>query len=201
MKLRFSPLIAGMSGRAADAVAASWKGRSYVRKYVVPANPNTLAQQAVRDSFAALVPLWRSMGIALKAWLDRYGSGYTMSGFNVFLSKCRALEQTAALIKPVPDNPLCPAPVTFGFAAGGAGIITCTWTDNAPADYTHMVAFARKTDQNNFRAEVAALKGAGTLSLIGLPTPGNYDCYGAFYKVTGDGPFGTSFGKLNQACG
>lgn len=42
-------------------VYASWKGRSYARRYVIPANPNTTDQQEVRNTFAWLNNVWRMM--------------------------------------------------------------------------------------------------------------------------------------------
>ena len=57
MKVTLSPLVAGLSGTAADAVAAKWKGRQYVRKYTIPKNPRSALQVAVRKMFARM-PLW-----------------------------------------------------------------------------------------------------------------------------------------------
>jgi len=39
-------------------VAAEWRGVKYMRQYVIPANPNTTAQQVVRDIFRTLNSAW-----------------------------------------------------------------------------------------------------------------------------------------------
>lgn len=197
MKMTFSPLIAGLRGRAADAVASSWKGISYVRKYVIPANPNTAAQQLVRNSFAAMIPLWRSLYLPLKLWLDTYGIDYQMSGMNVFVSKCRALEQAAALLKPMPDNPLCPAPGTLAFVTGVgvSGDIDFTWVDNAPPGYDNYYAVARKAGTNLFQGMTSGLSNALAGTISGLDAAADYDCY-MWFANNAQAIMGTSDGDL-----
>ena len=200
MKLTFSPLIAGMRGRAADAVASSWKGIAYVRKYVIPANPNTAAQQLVRNSFASMIPLWRSLNALMKAWLDTYGIDYQMSGMNVFVSKCRALEQAAALLKPMPDHPLFPAPSTLAFAtgAGASGDIDATWVDNAPTDFNRIYFAYRKDGEDTFSKIDYQNADAEAHVSGGLTAGANYDCYAWYYNDTTD-VMGTSDGDLAVA--
>lgn len=48
------------SGKFAGVMVASiWKGRNYMRQYVIPTNPNTTAQQAQRALLAAAVAAWK----------------------------------------------------------------------------------------------------------------------------------------------
>jgi len=50
------------SGKFADTMVASiWKGRNYMRKYVIPTNPNTVAQQTHRAVFADAVAAWKDL--------------------------------------------------------------------------------------------------------------------------------------------
>lgn len=58
-----APLLSlGASGTIGKAITfASWKGIPYARTRVVPANPNTLAQQEVRGVFATLGEMWKRM--------------------------------------------------------------------------------------------------------------------------------------------
>jgi len=190
MKILFSPLIAGASGRAADAVAASWKGRSYVRKYVVPANPDTTAQGLVRDAFTHCVTLWRSLSATLKLFLDSYGSAYTMSGFNVYMSKNRAREQASSTLKPVPDNPLVCAPTAFAVAtgAGAAGTIDLSWTNDAISGYTKLAYIGRKSGTNIHVAEdLTTLASVGTKTVSGLTAGATYEFDGWYYRPAATG--------------
>jgi len=66
-----APLLSfGASGQIAKTqVYSTWKGRAYARRYVVPANPNTLDQQETRNTFKWLSNVWKYMPAqALDAW-------------------------------------------------------------------------------------------------------------------------------------
>jgi len=109
MKLIFSPLIAGMSGKAADAVAASWKGVPYVRKFVIPHNPKSDAQVVQRGYFARMSPWFRSLPTAITDWLDDLAVGQRKSGYNLMTRldlKHLADAETPGI---VPGNPECNA--------------------------------------------------------------------------------------------
>jgi hypothetical protein len=50
------------SGQIAKSMVASkWKGRQYMRRHVVPANPQTTAQMQTRDMFSFLNNIWRQL--------------------------------------------------------------------------------------------------------------------------------------------
>lgn len=64
-----------------------WKGRPYMREYVVPANPDTLPQQANRLHMAAIIELYQAnvKGTALhKAAWNTAALPHTISGYNLF---------------------------------------------------------------------------------------------------------------------
>jgi hypothetical protein len=69
-------------------VSFTWKGLNVMRKYVVPANPQTAAQTTQRNLMTAVVAAYRNYftGAALRTDLDRLALQYDgpMSGFNVF---------------------------------------------------------------------------------------------------------------------
>jgi hypothetical protein len=197
MKMTFSPLIAGLRGRAADAVASSWKGIPYVRKYVIPANPNTPAQQAVRQSFARCIPLWRSLYYVLKLFLDSYGVDYQMSGMNVFVQKNRVLEQADGVLTPMPANPLCPAPSTLAFVTGVglSGDIDLSWLDNSTEGYGNYYAVARKVGTNVFQGMTSGLADDLSGTISGLEGGVDYDCY-AWFANNAEVIMGTSGGEL-----
>ena len=70
-------------------VYGDWKGIDVVRKYVVPANPNTAGQQTQRGYFGAAVEDWHTEGftaIDVAAWnLYALALKVAQSGFNVFV--------------------------------------------------------------------------------------------------------------------
>ena len=76
------------SGTIADtAVFASWKGINYVRQYVKPSNPNTPAQQTIRNSFKNAVDKTHTWNDLQKKSYNYMASGEAMTWFNVFISR------------------------------------------------------------------------------------------------------------------
>lgn len=77
-------------GRLTGMVGASWKGINYVRKMVIPANPNTAAQQGTRTVFAWLVDKGRRINsTVLKPSI--FPVPKKKSQFNEFLSRNKAM--------------------------------------------------------------------------------------------------------------
>ncbi len=197
MRVVPSPLVASLHGSAAGVTAATWKGIQYIRRKVTPANPKSAAQVLVRESLARCVTLWRSLDADVKTWLNLYGADYRMSGYNVFMSKCRALEQAGSLLKPVPDSPYAPVPTDLAFAAGASGVITVTWTaGDVPAGYTDVQAVARLATGNIFNVTAKATDVTATLSLTGLTAATDYDCYAWYLDAVAPVRCGTSGGEL-----
>jgi hypothetical protein len=65
-------------------VHASWKGRTYTRRYVVPANPQTSAQMAVRNVFRFLSNTWKVIDPGLQAPSNAGAKGQPVTPRNVF---------------------------------------------------------------------------------------------------------------------
>jgi hypothetical protein len=87
-------LLGPASGRVGNIVAASWKQTNYARSYVVPANPNTTAQQAQRNAFGKCVDFAKLLvGQIFNPYTDRFQTN--MSGFNFFIKRnIEAFKQT-----------------------------------------------------------------------------------------------------------
>ncbi len=198
MKIKFSPLIAGASGKAADAVCATWKGRAYVRKHVIPANPKSAAQIAVRESMARCVTLWRSLSTTVKGWLDTYGTGYRMSGYNVYVSKNRLAEQSDTAHKVVPPHPNVAPVIDLAGDVAVAEIITATWTDPVKAGFTKFALILRDQALNVYEAEILDTDASvATYDFTALITGHVYDLYGWLYNPT-TGVMGTVSEDLSQ---
>lgn len=83
-----SPIFSDIRNKLGDNVVFSmWKGRPYMRSYVKPANPNSLAQQANRLQMAEIVALYQAnvKGTAANAaaW-DAEALPSLISGYNLF---------------------------------------------------------------------------------------------------------------------
>jgi len=73
---------AGQIGKSM--VFAKWRGRSYVRRHVIPANPQTAEQSLTRDTFGWLQAVWKIAPSLLTApWLA-YSTGKVLTDRNAF---------------------------------------------------------------------------------------------------------------------
>lgn len=76
----------GASGQLAKAlVYAIWKGRPYVREYVVPTNPNSLAQRGTRTTMSYLNERWSAMSQSDKDSWNTLAAADNISAFNAFV--------------------------------------------------------------------------------------------------------------------
>lgn len=84
-----APLLSfGASGALAKTqVYATWRGISYVRRYVVPANPNTTGQQETRGAFSWLNDMWRAMPSLVTAAWTLSAKGQPLTDRNLWIKK------------------------------------------------------------------------------------------------------------------
>jgi hypothetical protein len=76
----------GASGTIGKTLTASkWKGQPYFRQRVVPANPQTASQNAVRGAFQTASGIWKNAGPLLTAPWDLYAKGQVLTGRNAFI--------------------------------------------------------------------------------------------------------------------
>jgi hypothetical protein len=79
-------LINSISGRIGNVVFYTNRGRQCVRTHVVPRNPDTEAQRAVRGAFREAVRSWQSMPPEEQHTYNRKARYLNMSGYNLYIS-------------------------------------------------------------------------------------------------------------------
>ena len=155
-----SPLFSDIRNAIGDNIVFSmWKGRPFFRSYVIPANPNTNSQKAVRLDNTALVSRYQ----ALKADPDVKGAWneaalpYLISGYNLFVKYGRLSE-----IYATPTSGVTPLSVTLTYKCGiplaRAGLVQ--WNG---AEWSII-------------KDVGTLEDEGTVEVSGLTT-GEYEFY------------------------
>ncbi len=139
MKVTCSPLVAALSGRAADAVAGSWKGILYVRKHVVPHNPKSAGQVTQRRYMARMSPWFRSLPEKVTDWLDDLAVGLGNSGYNLMVAEDLKHLAAAEVPQLVPANAKCNALFSVADATGGPNKLDVTWVagNAVPTHYVH----------------------------------------------------------------
>lgn len=196
-RVQYSPLIVGASGKVKDTVFSRWKGRAYIRARVIPSNPQTVDQMAVRDSMSRTVSLWQTLDALIKTAWGVYASPYSLSGYNSFVSKNRALEQILELLEGVPMNKDVPDMNEVTAVTGDSqGEIKFTWDKGTYVGTDRISVFFRESDTNvmsNFEDELADYD-AESAAKAGLLPNTLYNCY-IFRKRDGDlaSPYGKSW--------
>jgi hypothetical protein len=119
----FGDVYSGQVGKAG--VFASWRGIQYRRKYVIPSNPNTPAQQKVRNSFANAVDKWHTLNSLQQQAYTPLASGQSKTGYNIFIGRWQKMTdvERAAYVSPYVGF------VQVGEGSASAGTPETTVTD------------------------------------------------------------------------
>jgi hypothetical protein len=183
MKYKTSVAFSSISGSSGDVTASSWKGVGYLRKRVVPKNPKTVAQVAVRAALTACTALYQGLPSLLKTFLNLLGTERMLSGFNVFTKANAAGERTNHYGVIVPSNTHVSNILGLTAAAGAAaGQIAVGWTAAGWTTSCTPVIMVRKTNGSaGFLTpwQVATQSGspnmtAGTVTITGLTAGASY---------------------------
>lgn len=136
-------------------VFSKWKGISYVRRYVIPANPKTVKQQSNRAVFSMLNAAYLYAPAAIKAAFDAYAVGKPLTGRNKFFADNQKLLGVDP--KPAGIDGLIMSPGNGGglpptnlVAVGGALQINVSVTlPNVPAGWTLVAGIAAAVAQQD----------------------------------------------------
>lgn len=161
-----APLLSfGAGGQIAKSmVYASWRGVSYARRYVVPANPRTAAQMTVRNIFANLNQFWALSPSFVQDAYNLYAQGRQFLGRNRMIGDnspvMRAIENqdsmAGLIISPGARGGY--APISMDATANAADIEVDFVLPTAPAGWTltnaHALAFIDQASTDPFMAEI-----------------------------------------------
>lgn len=156
-----SGILGPVSGRIGNVVGSSWKGISYIRSYVIPGNPNTLAQQDERSQFLSIVRLGKAiLGSVIQVFWDPFVNNN--SGWAHFIGINRGLMTVYTDLSPLHLAEGTLEGDTISGATYAGSTVTFTWpgtplgngqaTDVAVAvvyDFSHQVAFVNTSAQRS----------------------------------------------------
>lgn len=111
-----SPLFSDIRNAIGDNVVFSmWKGRPYFRAYVIPANPKSEEQVAVRLNMTELVKRYQTLKIdaQVKAAWNKSALPYLVSGYNLFVKWGRTSD-----ISILPVSGVTPLAVVITYKCG-----------------------------------------------------------------------------------
>lgn len=140
-------------------VYAKWRGISYGRQHVIPANPKSTAQTVTRSTFATLREMYKRTGSVTRAPWDAFAKGRPFTGMNAFVGENLRLirgEADMDLFYASPGAGGGLAFPTLGVATGSSsGEIDVTLTaPTLPTGWTitsaHAMAFLQQAPDNIF---------------------------------------------------
>lgn len=188
-KIFLSPLIIDLRNKVADVVFSKWRGINYARSRVVPANPQTAAQQSVRNSLARLVDFWQHLTTGIKNAWDYLAKGKEYSGYNLFVGHNRVTEQNLQLIDESLDTGLSQNLTVFDASSPVSGEIQISFSPSpVPAGFKLVIIGRTKpTDSDKKTTFATAEYDEGTASPItvsGFPSGVTYQVYGVLVDKT-----------------
>lgn len=204
-----APLLSFSAGGqiAKTQVYSVWKGRPYVRRYVVPSNPNSAAQQETRGAFKWLMNVWKFFpASAAEAW-KAYADSLQITDRNAF---AKANVSPLRSASDLTDFTLSPSARSGIIAADmnltvGAGQVTVDLVEpSLPEGWAVVSAYAAAIRQQDPQTgafyDVVAGSDASTpysIVLTGLTSGQAYVVGGWFKFAKPDGSF--AFGRSLQA--
>lgn len=179
-----------LRGRLAGMVGASWKGIQYIRKMVIPANPNTAAQQGTRTVFAYLVETGRRINSTiLKNFI--LPKPKKSSPFNEFISRNKSMISNGVVDKAalvIGDGSLFTPELTSVAWNAATNNVDFDWSADLQGeakndDIVILIAYNETTDTYGFKTTTIRADTTGNISMD--LTIGD-QCYGYMFIVQGD---------------
>ncbi len=194
------PLLSlGASGTLAKTMVFSkWKGRPYVRRHVIPANPQTAAQTLTRNTFAWCSGVWKNAGALTRAPWDLLASGQVLTGRNAFMGRnTNLLRSQTDLILFLASNGakggLAPSSIVVSVAVADEALITFT-NPTPPTGWTLAATVGMAIEDQDPQTQVlfsqVELEDAATqstINLVGLVTGNDYQVSGWLKWTKPDG--------------
>lgn len=192
-------------------VASNWKGVKYMRQHVIPANPRTTAQQAVRRTFALLREMFKLAPAIVREPWDAHAQGRPLTGMNKYVGEnTRVLNGEADMAlfigSPGAKGGLPPDSMALSIA-GGAGEILATFVvPDEPTGWTltaaQAMAFKQQAPDAIFTGPILAGEDVAApyeVEFTGLDNAFDYVVAGWLKWEKPDGTFAYSVGLTDTA--
>lgn len=151
MKVKYSALMSDARGKLNGSVASKNRSGAYLRNKVTPVNPQTGAQQAVRNRLASFSQAWRGLTAAQRAAWDGavsafantnvFGDLVQPTGKNLYTalnSNLGNIGETAISTPPLPAEVPEPVAGTLTIDVGTGDAMTLAFTNDS-SDVTYLL--------------------------------------------------------------
>ena len=159
-------------------VYGTWRGVKYARRYVIPGNPQTAAQQTTRTTFATLREMWKLMPAIGRAPWTAFATGRPFLNLNAFIGENMRVVRGDANFQDYLGSPGArgglPPLTVVGSTGTGSGEVDVTFTTpSVPSGWTldnvQAIAFEDQDPSVDFAGNlVAGEDPTGPVVLAGL---------------------------------
>lgn len=167
-KVKFNPIVESFQSAMGNLVYLDYDGEPFVRRRVIPSNPNTEAQRSVRDAFAMLSRDWKKFGRIIKAaWTAsaKKSRKKRMRGLAAFIGANARKQRAGEPLELCPgfgEEPLSSFSAVPGSAAGS---IDCSFTRSSSGEGKHLSLFVQKKENGHAGGDLTHISlGAGQMS-------------------------------------
>jgi hypothetical protein len=180
---------------------ASWKGRSYVRRRVIPANPMSPGQVATRSMMRFLAQAWKTIATVNQATWQQTAASLKISPFNAYIRANMAwfTQLTAPAQMDPPAQASTPQNPNSLSAVGGVRQITVGLGSPVNADIWGAMIFADLAvitpTRTQTRFVAPAVDNQVNYYLLTDMPPGSYHVSGLFFNT--DQEMGAIFAELS----
>lgn len=195
-KIKFGNIVVDMRGKISGNVYSKNKGGAYSRVRVVPVNPRSEAQNAVRAVFTALSQAWQGLTASQRnGWsqatvnfpaTNSLGDSHTLSGNALYVSLNNNLSDVG--IAPIDDAPsrvvATPLEIPTIVADESSQTLVATFGSTIPADVAVKV-FASATTSAGVASIGSKMRQIGVLDAGSTATPSLTAMYLAKYGTIG----------------
>lgn len=202
------PLLSlGASGSIAKTIVVSkWRGKTYIRQHVIPANPKTTGQLMTRTVFKLLTQMWKLSGPFQIAPWNLFAKGRPFLGLNAHLGQNLKVLRAEAdmnffIGSPAAKGGLAPETVVATTGVGSGEVKATVVAPTPPTGWTlvgaRAVAFPNQDPELDFIGPI--IEGEDVtdpfeITLAGLPvaTDCQVSAWLEWTKENGDQAFGVS---------
>lgn len=178
-RIYLSPLIVDIRNKQSDTVFSKWKGINYIRSRVIPANPKSAAQVAIREALARLVGLWQDAGSVMKINWNYMMTGRDKSGFNHFIGKNTVAEKDGTEITVTLDTGFDELTTWTASTGAAGGKISIAFAPSPVPAGKKITVYLREPQTNEWEIELTIASAETTPKVITVANPSTlYECFG-----------------------
>ena len=177
-RIYLSPLIVDIRAKQADTVFSKWRGINYIRSRVIPANPKTDAQVAIRNALKNLVSLWQGAHYSMRINRNGYATGKPYSGFNSFLSDNIVKERDGNLLVLTKDSGFQKLESLSAGPGSNSGELNISWSPNA--DSNHRIVIMIREAHSGLWVKTHWQTIGNSCTITGLESGKTYEVYAFF---------------------